>query len=531
MHVNGFISALMRLWLTAMVLTALSCSKKMDEDDTGSQNPPGVNTVSQVTVEFNILDPDKLPGTKTHPEDYTGDQDGTASENTINNIYLFAVDYDAESGTETVEEIVKADLVPGDFTPSGVRTGHTFELKSGTKRFYVGANMTEQHVNAFRDRTTLKADSYEEALALVMDNYQTKTGEGTNILMLSEKATTDGTTGDIEINGSKYLYLTARLERLVSKVMVTANYTGNKTDADGRSGENIRYIETENGFFFDFQFILNNTNRTLNIRKEYDGNALFNVDNNWRMSDIVEKDNSGILRYKTMWNCTDNFSTWEGNDIKDRLNDPTEWWCSAIPSAGSDYLGNGFYCLENTVFDDYSTTAGLTEEEKVKAAYLTTTHLYIKARFAPKTINGDSDGSTNKTDARISHLYWNTDATGQYRYSFYIHKSNQKFFTHTGAKRWVDNNSATWDDFETYLGGWVYFKTFFEEGGKDNVNGKITYSGITHWGIRRNDYCILNVKTIENWGSADPGEAFIKVSSETVPWVKRGSSDITVTPE
>lgn len=189
------------------------------------------------------------------------------------------------------------------------------------------------------------------------------------------------------------------------------------------------------------------------------------------------------------------------------------------------------YCLENTVFDDFSDKAALSKQEKTNAAFLATTHIYLKARFAPMTIHGDKDNSSHTTDDRISHLYWQTDKDGKNRYTFYIHKTSRQFFTYTGVNRWITNNNAQWSDFEEYSGGWVYFRTFFEEGGKDDTDKEITYEGINYWGIRRNDYCILTIKDIENWGESAPGEAFIKVRSKTVPWRNRGNSIIEITPE
>lgn len=517
-----------------MAFTALSCNEDVISVLSGSQSSGNTSQpTSEVTVEFNILDPDASPTTKVDTPENWGKDDGSAAERKINNIYLFAVDYDEETGTETVEEVVKADLVPGDFTATGVRTGHTFNLSLGTKRFYVGANMTEAHVQAFCNKTAMRADSYDSALAMVMENYDNKTGEGTNILMLSDpgKNLSDGKT-EIDITTSRFFSISANLERLVSKVMVVAKYDGEKTNAAGRGSEIIPYIETSSGFFFDFQFILNNTNRALNINKTFEGNETFNVDPNWFLSSAIEK-SENTIHYKNMWDVNANLSFLSDAEIKERLESTTNWYCCTIPSQSSSYLGQGLYCLENTVSDDVSLSLGLTIQEKIEAAYLATTHVYIKARFAPKTINGDTDNSENSTNERISHLYHQKDSEGNNPYTFYIHNTSGVFFTYTGVKRWIDNNQAVIGDFKEYIGGWVYFKTFFEEGGKDNSpeDMEITYDGINHWGIRRNDYCILTINDIVNWGSADPGDAYIKVKSETVPWNHRGESDVEVSPE
>ena len=576
MHGNRHISAFRKLWLAAMAFAALSCNEDVIGIMTGGQTSgPEFSPTSEVTVEFNILNPDAAPDTRVDdPQEWT-DLDGTSAENKINNIYLFAVDYDTETGEETVEEVVKADLVPGDFTPAGVRTGHTFKLSSGTKRFYVGANMTEAHVQAFRNKTAMRADSYDSALAMVMDNYDTKTGEGTNILMFSAPAKDASDKTDIEITTSRFISISANLERLVSKVMVVAKYTDTYVGTNSRKDEKINYMKSTslNGFFIDFQFVLNNTNKALSVAKIYDvataandEQPRFNTDPNWDIRDWVRYDATTQSVISTdIAQMTDNFSFWENEVLESRFYTPTLpgdigtnniWFCSNIPASTSsavtndkfDYTsGKGLYCLENTVFD-----GGFNESypsaDRIKAAFLTTTHVYLRARFIPINIVGAGDGPDmngappggGDETVRIDNLYWNSDASKTYHYTFYVDKEKGRYFTYTGADRWItnpqtytksDGTAWTWSDFEPYIGGWVYFKTFFEEGGKGTQDGTITYEGIDYWGIRRNDYCILTINEIENWGSTDPGEAYIKVKSETVPWNKKGSSDVTVTPE
>lgn len=545
MHGNRFISALLRLWLAAMALVVLSCRKEAVPEESRPDDRPDINATAEVTVEFNILDPDALPATKVDNPPYWGEDDGSDAERKINNLYLFAVDYDKETGTETVEEVVKVDLVPGDFTATGVRTGHTFNLASGIKRFYVGANMTEAHIKAFCNKESMRADSYESALAMVMDNYESKTGEGTNILMFSAPAKnlSDDKT-EIDITTSSFFSISAELKRLVSKVMVVGEYKDKNgtlqtvplTDSPNRTGDEIWYIQTEEGFFFDFQVVLNNTNRALNIAETFsNGSVLFNIDPNWNLSDMVMKDGD-LIRYKDMFDVTDNFTIWDDDQLKDRLASTSDWWCSEVPSNKSDYLGKGLYCLENTVFDDYSGTVSLTEAEKIEAAYLATTHLYIKARFAPNVVYGTNTdmANSNSTPEKIGNMSWCNDRNGKNPYTFYVDGSSpQKYYTSAGVTNWIagSTDDEKFSKVTEYTGGWVYFRTFFEEGGQDNNDNQITYDGVDYWGIRRNDYCILTINSIENWGDSSPGETFIKVRSQTVPWVKRGSSDITVTPE
>ena len=522
-----FISIRKSLWLVAMVVMVLSCSKELNSPDEFQNEASGNRPDAEVTVEFNILSPDSVRATKA------GAEEGYASttERKINTLHLFAADYDPETGKETMEASVQVELTSADYTSKGVKAQHTFNLKAGTKRFYAGANMTDEHASAFVNGKTMTAGSYESALDLVMDNFQNNAGNGSNILMLSSPAT-DKYGTDIDINMSSTIHLTAELKRLVSKVMVVAEYTGIKNNAEGRTGESINYIENELGFFFDMQFILNNTNKALHIAEVHDGNETYNADPNWLMSQMVEKGVNGAIMYRKMWDCVSNFSYWDETDVKERLKSTENWWCSNILSSKNEagYLGKGLYCLENTVFDDYSSAAGLSQQEKTEAAYLTTTHVYIKARFSPKKVYGWSGEEVEKTGTQaISDMYWVTESeNGSQNYTFFRHKTNLGFFTWTGANKWITGGRATWDDFEPYLGGWVYFKTFFE-GDKAETNGLIYKDNC--WGIRRNDYCVLTIEKISDLGTSTAGDAAIKVKTTTLPWVKRGNSEITVSPE
>lgn len=544
LHGNKYISALARLWLAAIVPAVMSCNEEVIFDRHPETGMPDAENAYEVEVNFNISDPDAYPGTKVDQKENWTVQTGSDAENKINNIYLFAVDYDSETGEETVEEVVKADLVPGDFTANGVNTGHTFKLSSGVKRFYVGANMTEAHVSAFCNKENMMADSYESALAMVMDGYDTKSGDGTNILMLSDPATDVSGNTEIDITQNRFISISARLERLVSKVMVVADYDGQVNNAGwlsemGRSEAvpYIKYVKNEEiiGYFFDMQFILNTTNKALSIQEtRLSPTDLFNIDPNWKIGDWVIDDPGYGIMIRPMSGYNENFCSWSDEYLKKRLASKDTWYCSDVPSKSSDYHGQGLYCLENTIYDPDASTF-TDADKKEKAAYLTTTHIYLKMRFVPEKICGQysDNGPGAEVGKRIYDLYYMKDSEGNNPYTFYIYNGDPayKYFTWPGVQRWINEKGVSKSDFTEYTGGWVYFKTFFEEGGKDDGDNNISHKDLSQWGIRRNDYCILTINGFVSEGELSPGEAYIKVKSETVPWVKRGSSDITVTPE
>ena len=63
MHGRRFISVFGRLWLAVMASTALSCNKNVIDTD-NLPDVPNFNITSEVTVEFNILNPDASAKTK-----------------------------------------------------------------------------------------------------------------------------------------------------------------------------------------------------------------------------------------------------------------------------------------------------------------------------------------------------------------------------------------------------------------------------------------------------------------------------------
>lgn len=132
-------------------------------------------------------------------------------------------------------------------------------------------------------------------------------------------------------------------------------------------------------------------------------------------------------------------------------------------------------------------------------------------------------------------MSWCYDRNGNNPYTFYVleESSSKKYYTSIGVTNWISGSTADekFSKVTEYTGGWVYFKTFFESGGKATGEGAITYDGIDSWGIRRNDYCVLTIRDVVNWGSVEPGEPYIKVKAETADWVKRGKTEIEIIPE
>ena len=563
MHGNRFISALLWLWLAAMAAAALSCTKEIEETGTSSQEKPDFRPTSEVTVEFNILDPDALPGTKaiTDPDETLTDGwlDRTDDEKVINNLYLFVKDVESD----VVEAAVQVELTPGDYTSTGVRCGHTFKLSAGTKRFYAGANMTEAHVAAFSKGEHMKADSHEAALAMVMKNGMAKDGSGTDIMMFSRPATDETGEADINITGKQKFYLSAQLKRSVAKVLVLGKASGtypvqannqvtewgnnyynsynhtnyivyDSTPSDGQ----LKYFD---GGWFDINsgsFILYNANKATFVN-EQPRIGSFPADPNWALSEWVETDlTTGKIRHRNMADFPGNFETLSASDIMQRLSDDSGYYSSPIftrdenklnTNQPEDHYTQGLYCLENTVYDDMN----LNSTDKEAAALLTTTHVYLRMRFLPKHIQGKNgtDISTygsyfpitpENAIAQINYANGNT-SYGEDAYTFWVFTDKDsgvtKYANRAGMERLITAGYSR-AAFTKYEGGWVYYRSFIEDG-RDAES----------WGIRRNDYCILTILGIDNWGSNAPGEAFIKIKSETTPWVKKGNSEITVTPE
>lgn len=578
MYGNRFISALSRLWLTVMVCPAFalavtlgtavflaaSCNEQIITDyaplseDLQSAAPA---VTSEVTVEFNILDPDSVPGTKAgiigvegDDEDKVNDDDywtgKTPAENTINRIHLFVVKVDEYGNDAEVEAAVEVPLVAGDYTSTGVRCGHTFELSPGIKRFYVGANMNENHVNAFKAGEPIKADSYEAAIGMVMTDDPTHEGQGTDIVMVSKPAT-EGSVSDIDITGRSSYYLTARLKRVVSKVLVLAH-----TDVERSNGERyINYSGTGGGWFRtdDARYILNYANKSTYLKEIPDPEGgKFNVDPNWNLSDWVKLETvmkngvSSLAAYeRNMSDHAGNFSVFGSEDILDRLND-TEI-SAVVQEYNADYLGNanpahyiqGLYCLENTVNDDLCTDNVTLRND---AAWLSTTHVYIKMMFRPKTIytygsitaspSGPKTAEDIESAVKLT-TYYNDDKV--YPDGTFFTKPDEttgelEYYNYLAARYLVSEGTAAWSDFTLYEGGTVYFRSFIEGGDAEDPEGTVSYENDASWGIRRNDYCILTIEGVNSWGDPEPGEAYIKTYSMTMPWTKKGETTVTIAP-
>lgn len=579
MHDYRLISLFLRLFLIAAAV--LSCTKEIDEAFLESETVPDPNLTYQVEVEFNILDPDTLPQVKsdTKSDDPLADGklDKTEHEKAINNIFLFVKD--VESGT--IEATVPANLIPADFTSTGVRCGYTFQLSSGIKQFYVGANMTEEHIAYFCADSPIKAATHEEVLAKLLDNSTAKDGTGTNIMMFSKPATDADKNSDIDITGKRSLYLTAQLKRSIAKVLVLGKSSGEiqnqnnnmRTNAANTTYETrsfpgyITYDRLKDGKldyaddgWFEISsgsFILQNTTRQSYISEHFDsaGENPFPEDPNWKLSEWVEKDDAtGVVRLKNMIDYNDHFEALGTSDIISRLNSEKFRGQVLVRDDGRLDINNqgnhyteGLYCLENTVYDDFEEGFWVSRQIKDEAAKLTTTHLYLRFRFLPKHIQGEANTSLStwggynpvtpeESKEQLNYEGANTN-NNEDAYTFWTRIVDGRLYCYNyeGAKRVIgDGSSLTWSNFTKHEGGWVYFSTFIEGGQltpDEENNNELTYDGDKYWGIRRNDYCILTVTGISNWGSNTPGTEYIKVMSQTLTnWNNRGNKEIQVNP-
>ena len=101
--------------------------------------------------------------------------------------------------------------------------------------------------------------------------------------------------------------------------------------------------------------------------------------------------------------------------------------------------------------------------------------------------------------------------------------SEGNYYSLEGMKKKLKKSPET--EFSRYDGGWGYYYTYIDENAK---NGAISKDTQTRWGIKRNHYYILKVDKIIAPGSPFPGNETMRIHSELVDWVDKGSSEVEI---
>lgn len=469
----------------------------------------------------------------------------TEAEHRINTLTLIMMDVD--NGKETFEssQTIIAPPKEGD-TPYNV----TFELKgiSGTKRFYLGANMRDEHRKAFEtDQRIFNADESSDGHNIVgslMTVNHENDGEGSDILMTAAITTNKGSR-DIVFDGTEGSEIKidnpVKLVRTVAKVLLTCvtkeddpDYVKviDSNDYETKSEENTGWIKLDN-----VNYMLNVLNRKTYMDYQEEGTEenAYLTDPNYAMSDFIEKRINGGYGLKDLANYQANFLYYDTQQMVEMLQETKGERCitrkatlfdeSKVKENDQNHYTEGLYCPENMVSNDMPE---IPAETFASVNRFVTTHVMVGAKYTPKKIwVNENDKLVEKKatteDEALKFLEDLTD-TEYLPGTFWQANDTKKYYSLSGMRKQLQDEPDT--EFNRYDGGWGYYYTYID--GEANDKGTIDYANETRWGIKRNHYYILKVNQFVAPGSAFPGNEVMRIHSELIDWKDKGSSEVEI---
>ncbi len=510
--------------------------------------PSSEGDKTDILVSLKILPPGMESPLTRSVLDPIGDEyelSTTEAEHRINTLTLIMMDVD--NGKETFEssQTIIAPPKEGD-TPYNV----TFELKgiSGTKRFYLGANMRDEHRKAFEtDQRIFNADESSDGHNIVgslMTVNHENDGKGSDILMTAAITTNkgsrdivfDGTEGsEIKINNP------VKLVRTVAKVLLTCVATNregeyyveviDQQDINKENKENTGWIKLDN-----VNYMLNVLNRKtyMDYREEGTGKNAYLTDPNYAMSNFIERRDNGGYGLKDLANYQANFLYYDTQQMVEMLQETGERCITRKATLFDEskvkendqekHYTEGLYCPENMVHKNID----IPEEDFASVNRFVTTHVMVGAKYTPKKIwVNENDKLVEKTatteDEALKLLEDLTD-TEYLPGTFWQANDTKKYYSLSGMRKQLQDEPNT--EFNRYDGGWGYYYTYID--GEANKEGTIDYANETRWGIKRNHYYILKVNQFVAPGSAFPGNEVMRIHSELIDWKDKGSSEVEI---
>lgn len=488
----------------------------------------------------------------------------TDAENQINSLTLIMMRIDA-SGNE-VFEASKTIQSPKDTDKDGDYDVE-FQLETndrGVKHFYLGANLSEQHLASFRTQDKVFDAGEEEsghksghnivgALMNVKHSQELdgNIGEGSNIVMTAPILVKNRQ--DITIpSGSTEENITidnpVKLTRVVAKVLLTC---------ECKSENGIDYVNVEdqhstmngNGWIrlADVNYMLNVLNRKTYLNYRIEDDNL--IDPNYAMGELISLREEGggygitdLEAYQREFLYYDTQAMVEmlNKDVQDREGKTPEACTSRIAikydktkigkvnAADEDHYTEGLYCTENMVYKDIDFGDNNIETFQSAIRYVTT-RVMVGAKYTPKVIwdRGDKPVTYQTEEEAQQILKEVTDDENPLESVTYLagtfwRDSEGNYYSLAGMKKKLKKAPET--DFSRYDGGWGYYYTYIDENAQ---NGAIKDTQ-TRWGIKRNHYYILKVDKIIAPGSPFPGNETMRIHSELVDWVDKGGSEVEI---
>ena len=526
MQRKGIISILERLWLVTMVCWCMSsCSMVWSDEEDIAQCPKGVRQT--VTLNLTITHPDAGIITRAPSDSY--ELSFTRNEAAVKSMTAFVVDLN-QDGSENYNKIeyYSTEIDPIDFYNGIYVFRQTLEVETGAKHIYIGANLRQEHIDAFLANEPITLSGEGPAVNMVMTPDPTHSGKGTDIAMFGQIKMRNGSADIIISEGTTEYYLSGNLERLTAKVLLTCKEGEPGLVATGGKG----WVETDK-----IRYTLNVTNKKTFINKRVDPQHDINIDPNWELGSWVGPDGTQPEGFGPINDYSSQFESWSPEDLMARLFDerfsatPLRYDESRVGEGNNseNHYVEGLYCLENTSYDNIS----LAGSSKDKAARVGTTHLVMAVRFIPKEfVGGWGIVKPESLEYALGTNLVSGGGSGPHSNGTYFTRvvdGKLTYYAYTGMTKTINDSggSLTEADFTCYEGGWSYFTTFID--GKTSGT-QLTYSDMEAWGVQRDHYYILSIDHISKPGSPIPWDDYIRVNSQTVGWVHRGSQDVIIRP-
>lgn len=549
-------------YLAGAVLLWSGCTDEIHPE------PGGDEEATRIFASISVQQPGgKAASTRgvLDPDDDEYELGITEAEHQINTLTLIMMQVDAD-GTETFEATQTLHVpqaVDGKYEVTFDLTG-----RSGTKRFYVGANLRQAHIGAFgtKDRVFNAGEGATGhnivgglmTISHEPDGNGDGNGEGSNIVMTGIVTGNNGSR-DIELPDNPtgkevHLNITnpVTLTRTVAKVLLTCQpKEGAETyvnvvdinDKDKNTTDNTGWIQFEN-----VNYMLNVLNRKtyLDYREEGNGTDTYLTDPNYKISDLIEnREDEGGYGLKDLNAYRQEFLYYDTQQMVEMLNGDVQILekietepCTTRKATVYDeskvdknkpeaHYTEGLYCPENMVYNDLPI---ISTENLASVNRFVSTRIMVGAKYTPKKIyTTDEKGTLTEkiasTEDEAKELLYNANGTEYLSGTFWQDNETKQYYTLSGMKKKLEEDSDT--EFNRYDGGWGYYYTYVDQEAND-VTDEDDTTIITRWGVKRNHYYIIKVDKIIAPGSAFPGNEVMRIHSELVEWKDKGSSDIDI---
>ncbi len=433
-------------------LTSMMCLTGCIEDRLIDENKA---IGEKAIVEAHLFLSLSMPEGKTRTAN-TATLPGTDTENKIKKLTLFIMDTEYSNIQDyTVED------------QNGLDKSLYFNVGTteGDKYIYVGVNMTNEQINKLKTNW-----NSPQTLSTSIDELTEVNG----FLMTAQAVAGDGGSKTINIAAHKVTNITAGLNRVMAKVLLTCH---------SEDGIYVKLSENSKGYIrlADVHYELETTNKKFYLFEKDN-----NEDPNYSMTETLGQ------------NFDDNFFAFSGK-VEESKNVAIQTDASRL--SDTNPYKEGIYCLENTVSVDSDYGNDLSYPKKVA------TYLKIAARFTPMYIDSESKLSEKEATEKL------TNGT------FYICKKapeGKKHICYSSIESGITflGGGISKNDFIEHTGGWQNYETF--------VTSPVTFTETSN--LRRNNYYIVNVTSM----NAPIQDKTIEVSTTIAAWTVKGKTTVDI---